>query len=281
MADSALITGGTGYFGSACARALLDRGASRVCILSRSEYRQAEMRRQFEGEPRIRFFIGDVRDVDRLERAMDGVDCVIHAAALKRVEVGEYDSAEMAKTNVLGTMNVIEAAARAGVRRVVGLSSDKACEPVNCYGATKLVAEKLLLAANNSRGPAGPIYAAVRYGNVAGSTGSVIQIWRRARTMGAEVTMTDPQATRFWMHVDEAVDLVLDTLANMRGGELVIPTLPAFQLFDLALAMGLTYRVTGLQPGEKMHESMRPGQSSADAPRLTVRELREKLEAVR
>lgn len=277
MIGPTLITGGTGYFGTAFTRALLERGAVRVCVLSRSEYRQAEMRQAFGNEPRLRFFVGDVRDLDRLERAMHGIENVVHAAALKRVEVGEYDSAEMAKTNVLGTMNVIEAATRARVRRVVGLSSDKACEPVNCYGASKLVGEKLLLAANNARGHDGPIFAAVRYGNVAGSTGSVIPIWRREIEQGRTVTLTHPDATRFWMHVDEAVRLVMHTLRTMEGGELAIPDLPAYRLQDLALAMGAHFHITGLRPGEKMHESMRPGESSLDARRMSIEELQRKL----
>jgi UDP-N-acetylglucosamine 4,6-dehydratase len=276
MIGPTLITGGSGFFGTACALELLERGTPRVCILSRSEYRQAEMRAAFN-DPRLRFFVGDVRDVERLERAMHGVENVIHAAALKRVEVGEYDSAEMAKTNVLGTMNVVEAATRAGVMRVVGLSSDKACEPVNCYGASKLVGEKLLLAANNARGHDGPIFAAVRYGNVAGSTGSVIPVWRRALEHAQPVTLTHPEATRFWMHVSEAVDLVLDTLQTMRGGELAIPDLPAYRLADLAQAMGVKYHITGLRPGEKMHESMRPGESSLEARRMSIEELQRKL----
>lgn len=277
MLGATLITGGTGYFGAAFVRFLLRTDTPRVCVLSRSEYRQAEMRQELGADQRLRFFIGDVRDLDRLERAMHGIETVVHAAALKRVEVGEYDSAEMAKTNVLGTMNVIEAATRAGVKRVVGLSSDKACEPVNCYGASKLVGEKLLLAANNARGIAGPIFAAVRYGNVAGSTGSVIPVWRRALEQGRPVTLTHPEATRFWMHVSEAVDLVLTTAYTMHGGELAIPDLPAYRLADLALALGVKYHIVGLRPGEKLHESMRPGASSADARRMSVAELQREL----
>jgi UDP-N-acetylglucosamine 4,6-dehydratase len=253
----------------------------RVCVYSRSEYAQSLMRaRIHDPDQRMRYFIGDVRDVGRLRRAMTGVDLVIHAAALKRVEVGEYDSGEMAMTNVLGTMNVVEAATQAGVGRVIGLSSDKACQPINCYGATKLVGEKLILAAQNSRGQGGPLFAAVRYGNVAGSTGSVIPTWRRALEQDLTVTMTDHRCTRYWMHVDEAVALVLDTAAAMQGGELVIPSLPAYLLGDLAEALGVRYRETGLPPGEKLHESMRPGETSEDARRMTIGELREELSRV-
>lgn len=270
-----LVTGGSGFFGRAFVKTALDRGAERVCVFSRGEYQQALMRQEFNDD-RLRFFIGDVRDQARLRRAMDGVDLVVHAAALKRVEVAEYDASEVVKTNVIGTMNVIEAATDAGVKKVVGLSSDKACEPVNAYGATKLVLEKLLLAANNSKGANGPIYAVVRYGNVAGSTGSVIPTWRR----GGLVTMTDPNCTRFWMTRDQAVDLVMNTAMTMKGGELVIPDLPAYRLVDLAYAMNVDYVVTGLHEREKMHESMRPGETSYQARRMTVEEIKEGLEHV-
>lgn len=277
---SVLVTGGSGFFGRGFVRRLLAMGVERVCVFSRSEYQQALMAEEFQHDPRLRFFIGDVRDVRRLTRAMDGVDLVVHAAALKRVEVGEYDSGEMAKTNVLGSMNVIEAASAAYVQRVVALSTDKACEPSNCYGATKLVAEKLFLAANNSRGATGPRFAVCRYGNVAGSTGSVIPTWRRETLQGRPVRVTDLEATRFWMTLDEAVDLVLHTAKAMNGGELVIPDLPAYRLGDLARVMHVGYRVTGLQAGEKRHESMRAGQTSEQARRMSLGELADALEFV-
>lgn len=271
---SVLITGGSGFFGRGFARRCLEHDVERVCVYSRGEYQQALMRRELGDDPRMRYFIGDVRDVGRLRHAMSGVETVIHAAALKRVEVGEYDSSEMAKTNVIGTMNVIEAATDAGVARVVAISSDKACEPINCYGATKLVAEKLILAAENARGANGPHFAACRYGNVSGSTGSVIPTWRRALEQGLSVTLTDPDATRFWMTLDQATALVWLTASTMQGGELVIPDLPAYRLGDLAEAMGVEYTLTRLGDGEKLHESMRPGESSEDARRMTVEELR-------
>jgi len=268
--------------GHGLARELLSRGVERVCIYSRGEHAQFLMREGFGNNPALRFFIGDVRDVGRLERAMHGIDLVIHAAALKRIEVGEYDSGEMIKTNVEGAVNVIEAAMRAGVGKVVALSTDKACEPVNLYGASKLAAEKLFLAANNSAGHLGPKFAVTRYGNVAGSTGSVIPIWRRALERGLPITMTHPDATRFWMTGAEAVDLVLRTAADMQGGELVIPDLPAYRLEDLALAMGpfAGLHIAGLGAGEKLHEAMRPGQTSDKARRMTVEELREGLKLV-
>jgi UDP-N-acetylglucosamine 4,6-dehydratase len=211
---------------------------------------------------------------------MQGIDLVVHAAALKRIEVGEYDAGEVVKTNVLGAMNVIEAAQRAGVRKVIGLSTDKACDPCNTYGATKFVAEKLFLAANNARGADGPVFAVTRYGNVAGSTGSVIPIWRRNIEQDRFCVMTHAAATRFWMTAQEAVQLVMDTASTMRGGELAIPDLPAYRLDDLARAMGIRaerIQVVGLRSGEKMHESMRPGETSAQARRLSVEELTEAL----
>lgn len=275
-----LITGGTGFFGRGYVRMALDRGVDRVCVFSRGEYQQALMRQEFGNDPRLRFFVGDVRDLNRLHRAMDGCDTVIHAAALKRVEVGEYDSSEMVKTNVLGTMNVIEASTLAGVRKVVFLSSDKACEPSNCYGGSKFVAEKLILAANNSRGACGPIFAVTRYGNVSGSTGSVIPTWLREIEHGRPVRLTHPDATRFWMTRQEACELVWDTVKTMQGGELAIPDLPAYRLADLAHAIGAEYHITGLGRGEKMHESMRPGQTSAEARRMTVEEIREGVRAI-
>jgi len=275
-AQSVLVTGGAGFFGRGFVKRLLALGVPRVCVFSRDEAKHAAMRAELQDE-RVRFFVGDVRDQQRLERAMDGIELVVHAAALKRVEVAEYDAAEVMKTNVLGSMNVIEAATRAGVAKVVALSTDKACEPVNAYGASKLASEKLFLAANNARGARGPLFAVTRYGNVAGSTGSVIPTWRRAMDHGWPVRLTQPDATRFWMTLGEAVELVLETAIGMVGGELQIPDLPAYQLRDLARAMGVQYHVAGLGPGEKLHESMRPGFTSADARRMSVDELQEAL----
>jgi len=277
---SVLVTGGAGFFGRGFVREALARGVERVCVFSRGEYAQHLMRQEFGNDQRLRFFVGDVRDQGRLRRAMDGIDTVVHAAALKRVEVGEYDTCELVKTNVLGSMNVIQAATDAGVNRVVALSTDKACEPANAYGASKLCAEKLFLAANNSRGADGPLFAVVRYGNVAGSTGSVIPTWRRVLEQGGIVQLTDPECTRYWMLLSEAVDLVMTTASCMAGGELAIPELPAYRLVDLADAMGVSYLVTGLGQGEKRHESMRPGETSEHARRMSVAELREELKHV-
>lgn len=279
--SSILVTGGTGTFGRAFVKAALRAHAGRVCIYSRGEHAQALMRNTHD-DGRLRWFIGDVRDAARLERAMHGCDCVVHAAALKRIEVCEYDPAEVVKTNVQGALNVIEAAMRTpGVSRVVGLSTDKACDPINAYGASKLLAEKIFLAANNARGATGPRFAVTRYGNVAGSTGSVIEIWQRAKAAGEVAKITDPEATRFWMTIEEAAKLVVDTLCAMRGGELAIPRhLPAYRLGDLAEAMGVKTEVVGLPPHEKLHESMEPGLSSDKARRMSIDELRGLLNAL-
>lgn len=290
---SVLITGATGFFGQGVVRHLLKQPQpQRICIFSRDEAKQAAMRATIpDPQQRLHFFVGDVRDKDRLKRAMNGVGYVIHAAALKRVEVGEYDPAEMAKTNIFGTMNLIEAAMDAplgaldtGPRRVVALSTDKACQPLNAYGASKLMLEKLILGANNARGQYGPIFSVTRYGNVAGSTGSVIQNWREvALGIRKELCVSDPKATRFWMTLQQAIDLVLETAETMRGGELVIPNLPAYQLGDLITAMGIdrlatNYKVLGLGPGEKLHERMMEnGPDSSQVRRMTIEEIREGL----
>lgn len=276
---SCLITGGSGSFGTAFVRRLLrDNLSERICVYSRGEHRQAEMREELEDDSRLRFLVGDVRDLARLRRAMTGVDVVVHAAALKRIEVGAYNPIEMVRTNVEGTINVIEAAQDAGVKKVVGLSTDKACLPCSPYGASKALAEALLLAANNTVAASGPRFAVTRYGNVWNSAGSVVPTWRRMVGNGAKaVPCTDPSATRFFMTLDEAVDLVLGTIETMQGGELAIPELPAYRLGDLAEAMGVRIIVKGLPGHEKLHESMAPGNTSDKARRMSVAELREKL----
>jgi UDP-N-acetylglucosamine 4,6-dehydratase len=280
---SVLITGGSGAFGTACARRLLTLtpyGPTRIAIFSRGEHRQAEMNREMNAfSPsanwRMRYFIGDVRDRDRLRRAMEGIELVIHAAALKRIETGNYNPLEVKRTNIDGAANVIEAATDANVRKIVALSSDKAYQPISPYGTSKAFAESLFLAANNTRGNQGPIFSIVRYGNVWGSTGSVVPTWRKILETSDTVPVTDPDCTRFFMTMEQAVDLVLDTAKSMQGGEISIPTLPAYRLGDLAEAMGAKMEVKGLPPFEKMHESMDAWQSSDNARRLTVDELRD------
>ena len=295
---SVLITGGTGYFGQGMVRHLLKQPQpQRICIFSRDEAKQAAMRAQIsDPQDRLRWFVGDVRDLPRLKHAMAGVDLVIHAAALKRVEVGEYNPGEMVKTNVLGTMNVIEAATVAPQgnrfpRKVVALSTDKACHPVHAYGASKLMMEKLVLGANNTRGQNGPIFAVTRYGNVAGSTGSVIPNWKDAVRQNKPALITNPDATRFWMTKQQAIDLVMRTAWEMKGGEFVTPELPAYQVGDLAQAMYRYFKTFScdiefvsngvLGKSEKLHERMlEDGPSSDQVRRMTVPELVEALEQI-
>ena len=254
-----LITGGTGSFGRAFTKYALTQNPEAIRIFSRGEHAQAQMRVDFKDDERLRWLIGDVRDSARLDVAMESVGIVVHAAALKRIEVGELNPTEMVKTNVGGALNVVECATKSGhhelPRRVIAISSDKACEPLNCYGATKLTVEKIFLAANESQGRFGPNYAVCRYGNVAGSQGSVIPLWRNAEV----INVTDPDCTRFWMTLSEAVHLVVWTLENMKGGEMVVPDLPAYDLLTLAkvIAGGKSIRwQTGMRPGEKRHETM-------------------------
>ncbi len=269
---SILITGGSGSFGTAFTRHLLeDNLAERVCIFSRSEHCQAEMAKEFNNDLRLRFFIGDVRDRWRLCRAMEQCDVVVHAAALKRIEVGHYNPIEMVKTNINGAINVIEAAKDAKVGKVVALSTDKAFQPISPYGQSKAIAESLFRAAN---GP-GTRFAVIRYGNVWKSAGSVVPKWQSDIARGAEsVRVTDLACTRFFMLMREAVEVVLRTIDVMKGGELVIPDLPAYQLGDLIKALGVRAEVCGLPEYEKLHESLDGSRSSDKARRMTVEELR-------
>lgn len=277
---SVLITGGTGFLARGLVRRLLDHGCERICIFSRGEFAQAQMRRQFGDDERLRWMIGDVRDRDRLELAMERVHWVIHAAALKRIETGAYNPSELTKTNVIGSQNVIDAARRANVAKALLISSDKAFEPVSPYGQSKALAESLFLTANNIY-PHGPRYSVVRYGNVFNSTGSVVPMWKEVIQSGAtEVPVTSSDATRFFMRLSEAVDLVIGTMREMQGGEINVPTLPAYRVGDLVDAMNVRSRVIGFPKHEKMHESMAEGNCSRDARRMTVDELRVELASV-
>lgn len=291
---SVLITGGSGAFGTAFVKYLLKLPAmhparpTRIAIFSRGEHRQAAMARELGDDASLRFFIGDVRDRDRLRRAMEDIEVVIHAAALKRIEVGQYNPMEVLKTNILGTANVIEAATDAQVSRCVLVSSDKAFQPVSPYGTSKAFAESLFLAANNARGNYGPRFAVVRYGNVWASTGSVVPTWRKImqdhvvntgqKASEATVPVTDPECTRFFMRMEEAVALVFLTAETMDGGEIKIPILPAYRLGDLAEALDAKMQIMGLPAWEKRHESMGEGNSSDTARRMSVAELREVLQ---
>lgn len=276
-----LVTGGTGSFGKAFVKRLLNNSQyDRICIYSRDEYKQHQMSEELNDD-RLRFFIGDVRDRDRLRRAMEGVEVVVHAAALKRIEVGVYNPGEMVKTNITGAMNVIEASHDAGVKKVVALSTDKAFQPISPYGQSKALAESLFLAADYTRGRTGPMFSLCRYGNVSGSKGSIIPKWREMIKKGlSSVPVTDKDCSRYWMLMDEAVDLVLETIETMKGGELNIPTLPAYRVGDLAEAMNVKMNIIGLPEFEKKHESMSEGNSSSKARRMTVNELRNALELV-
>jgi len=257
-----LITGGTGSLGTELVRQLLQRPASeidRIAIYSRDEQKQEVMRQLFNNHPALRFFIGDVRDERRLELALSGIDTVIHAAALKIVPKGEYDPSEFMKTNVNGTNNVIHACIRAGVRKAILASTDKAVNPVNLYGSSKLMAEKLFVAGNalsGSIGGRGCKFSVVRYGNVVNSRGSVIPLWRDLARQGKTLPITHPDMTRFWITLDQAADLVLSMLPTMKGGEIFVPKLPAFDLPILAYAISgnAGFDVIGIRPGEKIHE---------------------------
>lgn len=257
-----LVTGGTGSFGKQFTRYLLERTkASKVIIYSRDEFKQFQMQQDFasyEGN-RLRFFIGDVRDAERLRRAMNGVDYVVHAAAMKQVPACEYNPAEAIKTNVGGAQNVIDACLDTGVKRVVALSTDKAVNPVNLYGGTKLVSDKLFIAANSYIGNRDINFSIVRYGNVAGSRGSIIPFFKELIEHGAtELPITDYRMTRFWISLEDGVALVIKALTEAKGGETFISKIPSFHVRDLAEAMkgGVATREVGIRPGEKLHEIM-------------------------
>lgn len=264
---SILITGGTGSFGKAFVRTVLQRypDIRRLVVFSRDELKQFEMAQEFPETqyPAMRYFIGDVRDADRLRRAMEGIEVVIHAAALKQVPAAEYNPFECIKTNVLGAQNVIEACLDSDVRRVVALSTDKAAAPVNLYGATKLCSDKLFTAANNIKGHRDLRFSVVRYGNVMGSRGSVIPFFLDRRKTGV-LPITDPAMTRFNISLQEGVDMVLWSLENALGGEIFVPKIPSYRIVDVAQAIGpdCEFPVVGIRPGEKIHEEMITGSDS-------------------
>jgi len=258
---SILVTGGTGSFGKAFAKTVLERypRVRRLVIYSRDELKQFEMTQRFPDSkyPAIRYFIGDVRDEPRLRRALEGVDIVVHAAALKQVPAAEYNPFECIKTNVLGAQNLIEACLDSKVERVVALSTDKAAAPINLYGATKLCSDKLFIAANNIQGDRGIKFSVVRYGNVMGSRGSVIPFFLARKDDGV-LPITDPRMTRFNISLQEGVDMVLWSIENAEGGELLVPKIPSYRIGDVATAIAPEARqeVVGIRPGEKIHEEM-------------------------
>jgi UDP-N-acetylglucosamine 4,6-dehydratase/5-epimerase len=255
-----LVTGGTGSFGKKFVATVLQRyKPKKLIVFSRDELKQFEMSQSFsESEfPCMRYFIGDVRDRDRLKRAFEGVDIVIHAAALKQVPAAEYNPFEAVKTNINGAQNVIDAAIESGAKRVIALSTDKAAAPINLYGATKLASDKLFIAANNHRGDRDIRFSVVRYGNVMGSRGSVIPFFREKAKSGT-LPITDSRMTRFNITLQEGVDFVLASLARMWGGELFVPKIPSYRILDVAKAVGpdCAIEYVGIRPGEKIHEEM-------------------------
>ena len=253
-----LVTGGTGSFGKAFIRILQDEyQPAKVIVFSRDELKQHEMRAAGYDQANLRYFIGDVRDQGRLKRAMDGVDVVVHAAALKQVPACEYNPMEAIKTNILGTANVVEAALEAGVHKVIALSTDKAVNPANLYGATKLAAEKLTVQSNAYSGERPTRFSCVRYGNVVGSRGSVVPVFLRQRQDGA-LTITDERMTRFWISLDQGARFVLRCIEQMQGGEVFVPKLPSTTVYDLARAIAPEAKldVVGIRPGEKLHEAL-------------------------
>jgi UDP-N-acetylglucosamine 4,6-dehydratase (inverting) len=258
---SILITGGTGSFGKAFVETVLARypDVKRLVVFSRDELKQYEMSQTFSPSkyPAIRYFLGDVRDADRLRRAVEGIDIVIHAAALKQVPAAEYNPFEFIKTNVLGANNVIDACLDSGVKRVVALSTDKAAAPINLYGATKLCSDKLFTTANNIKGGRDLRFSVVRYGNVMGSRGSVIPFFLSRRKTGV-LPITDPNMTRFNISLQDGVEMVMWALSNTQGGEILVPKIPSYRITDLASAIGpdCEYPVVGIRPGEKIHEEM-------------------------
>jgi UDP-N-acetylglucosamine 4,6-dehydratase len=257
-----LVTGGTGSFGQAFVKELLKfANPSRLVIFSRDEQKQFDMEQRFSSavHPCLRYFIGDVRDLSRLKRAMVGIDYVIHAAALKHVPIAEYNPIEAIKTNIIGGENVINAAIETGVRKVIALSTDKAANPINLYGATKLCSDKLLVAANNFAGGDAAAFSVVRYGNGLGSRGSIVPFFRRLMEEKVPaLPITDPRMTRFWITLRQGVHFVLNCMEDMQGGEIFVPRIPSMKLTDLieVIAPGYPTRVTGIRPGEKLHEVM-------------------------
>ena len=267
--STVLITGGTGSFGKKCVEILLkEHQPKKLIVFSRDELKQHEMLMGGFDHPTLRYFIGDIRDRDRLRRAMHGVDIVIHAAAMKQVPACEYNPSEAVLTNVTGALNIVDAAIECGVHKVLGLSTDKAVNPVNLYGATKLCEEKLLIQGNSYAGSRDTRFSCTRYGNVLGSRGSVIPLFRNQKATG-KLTVTDRRMTRFWLTLEQGVHFVIECLEQMHGGEVFVPRIPSMKIMDLAkvIAPECEIEITGIRPGEKLHEVM----ISRDEARHSVR----------
>lgn len=268
--SSLLVTGGTGSFGKEFVRRILaDFEPRRIVIYSRDELKQYEARQLLDDDPRLRWFIGDIRDERRLRRAMHNVDYVVHAAALKQVDTAEYNPFEFVRTNIIGSQNVIEASIDAGIKKVVALSTDKASSPLNLYGATKLAADKLFQSGNHYAAGYETRFSVVRYGNVMGSRGSVVPFFRALAERGESLPITDERMTRFWITLPQAVQFVIDSFDQMNGGELYVPRIPSTRVLDIAeaVAPGAARHMIGIRPGEKLHEEM----ISTDDSRRTLR----------
>lgn len=266
--SSILVTGGTGSFGKKFIETLAAKhNPKKIIVFSRDELKQHDMQKDGYDAPCMRYFIGDVRDQNRLRRAMNGVDIIVHAAALKHVPACEYNPLEAVKTNIDGASNIIEAAIDTGVRKVLALSTDKAVSPVNLYGATKLVSEKIFTQGNSYGGIDGTRFASVRCGNIVGSRGGVIPVFKKQRPTGT-ITLTDERMTRFWLTLDQSVEFVIRSIEDMKGGEIFVPKIPSMKIIDLAnaIAPDCTINVVGIRPGEKLHEVL----LSADEARHTV-----------
>lgn len=269
---SILVTGGTGSFGKSFVKTVLERyKPARLVVFSRDELKQYEMNQELSDQVYscLRYFIGDVRDQARLEMAMSGIDYVVHAAALKHVPIAEYNPFECVQTNIIGAENVVRAAINKGVKKIVALSTDKAANPINLYGASKLASDKIFIAANNIVGPSDLRFAVVRYGNVVGSRGSVLPFFRKLVRDGADhIPITHPEMTRFWITLEQGINMVLSSFEMMKGGEIFVPKIPSMRVTDLAnaVAPGLPQKVIGIRPGEKLHEVMVTG----DDARMTV-----------
>ena len=273
-----LVTGGTGSFGKTFVRTLLEKyNPKKVIVFSRDEFKHYQMQKEFPKEkyPQLRFFLGDIRDRDRLYRAFEGVDYVIHAAALKHVPILEYNPSEAVKTNIYGAENIVNAAIDQGVKKVIALSTDKAVNPVNLYGATKLAMEKLFVAANAYTGSKETTFAVVRYGNVVGSRGSVIPYFKELVAKGAKkLPITDPRMTRFWITLQEGVETVIFALKESVGGEIFVPYLPSMRITDLAKAIcpHCDFEIIGIRPGEKLHETLLSEEESMHAVKVKTPE---------
>ncbi len=256
--SSILITGATGSFGSNfVSRIVNDNRYEKIVVFSRDELKQHELRLNLGANPKMRYFIGDIRDKDRLIMAMHGIDYVVHAAALKQVDTAEFNPMEFVKTNVIGSQNVIEAAIQNNVKKVIALSTDKASSPINLYGATKLTADKLFISANHYVGKGDTKFSVVRYGNVAGSRGSIVPLFLEMTKNGIQPTITDSRMTRFWITLDGAIDFVESCMDEMHGGELYVPKIPSVKVVDIFTVFGISNPIeTGIRPGEKLHEEM-------------------------